>query len=200
MFRSGWRDTDDAALTSVGSAGMVCGMGVNSGFPVPPVGPVTYTRRDGDTVVVGMRFHRPKSSLEGVSSLAFDRSGLSGAPVLLAGVAVKRQIRKGPRSPSDDMPREIGGRPRAPRRRRASTAPPVEEPKPRRREEPAAVFTPASGKISQLTAGGAEFTILTIQRGRPPEPKVIGKGKDQKIVIGKRTLAFDGQKIVLGKP
>jgi hypothetical protein len=37
------------------------------------------------------------------------------------------------------------------------------------------------------------------QDGDRPEAKVIGEGDAARVVIGRRTLAFDGEKIVLGE-
>ncbi len=41
------------------------------------------------------------------------------------------------------------------------------------------------------------FVVMTIQRGQPPEVKVSGKGLDATVTVGRRTLRFDGEKIVL---
>jgi hypothetical protein len=53
----------------------------------------------------------------------------------------------------------------------------------------------ASATCTSLTAGGKPWAILTVQTGAAPAVKAEG---DQ-IVVGNRTLAFDGQKIVLGQ-
>ena len=51
---------------------------------------------------------------------------------------------------------------------------------------------------SDPTAGDF-FVVLTIQRGAPPPAKVEGAGLAAKVTVGKRTVAFDGQKIVFGE-
>jgi hypothetical protein len=48
--------------------------------------------------------------------------------------------------------------------------------------------------------GGDEFfVVVTLQRGDPPAVKVEGSGLGAKVTVGKRTVAFDGQKIILGE-
>jgi hypothetical protein len=46
---------------------------------------------------------------------------------------------------------------------------------------------------------GEFFVVLTIQRGDPPPVKVGGSGLGAEVTVGKRTVAFDGQKIILGE-
>jgi hypothetical protein len=49
-------------------------------------------------------------------------------------------------------------------------------------------------------AGGEEyFLVMTIQEGDGPEVKVDGKGLEAKAKVGGQTVAFDGEKIILGK-
>jgi hypothetical protein len=58
--------------------------------------------------------------------------------------------------------------------------------------------------LPAVFAGGADpnasafFVVVTIQRGAPPEVSVQGAGLDAKVTIGRRSLAFDGEKLVLG--
>ena len=47
--------------------------------------------------------------------------------------------------------------------------------------------------------GGDDFlVVMTLQRGAPPKVAVEGDGLGAKITVGKRTVRFDGQKIVFG--
>ncbi|MBM4019147.1 MAG: hypothetical protein FJ288_12610 [Planctomycetes bacterium] len=46
---------------------------------------------------------------------------------------------------------------------------------------------------------GDFFVVVTLQRGDPPPVKVEGAGLAAKVTVGRRTVAFDGQKIVLGE-
>ena len=45
--------------------------------------------------------------------------------------------------------------------------------------------------------GGDFFVVITIQRGPAPAVKVDGEGLSAKVTVGKQTVRFDGQKIVL---
>ncbi len=48
--------------------------------------------------------------------------------------------------------------------------------------------------------GGDEFfMVATVQRGEAPAVKVQGAGLGAKVTVGKRTVAFDGQRIILGE-
>jgi hypothetical protein len=49
------------------------------------------------------------------------------------------------------------------------------------------------------TTAGDFFVVLTIQRGDPPPAKVEGAGLAARITVGKRTVMFDGRKIVFGE-
>ncbi|MFP4105095.1 MAG: hypothetical protein ACLFVU_03300 [Phycisphaerae bacterium] len=48
------------------------------------------------------------------------------------------------------------------------------------------------------TGGDSYFTIITIQKDKAPEVKVTGKGLDAKVTVGKRTIEFDGKKVIFG--
>lgn len=69
------------------------------------------------------------------------------------------------------------------------------------------------GEVStELTRGGActaraikvpaareqRFLVITFQTGEHPEFKVEGKGLKAVVTVGKRTVRFDGTKVVLG--
>ena len=43
------------------------------------------------------------------------------------------------------------------------------------------------------------FVVVTIQRGEPPAVTVEGSGLNARVTIGKQTVSFDGEKIVLGE-
>ncbi len=63
------------------------------------------------------------------------------------------------------------------------------------------IVTPAGARLSggQVPAAKEYFVVFTIQRGSPPAVKVEGAALGAKVVIGGRTVAFDGRRIVLGK-
>ena len=47
--------------------------------------------------------------------------------------------------------------------------------------------------------GGDEFfVVVTIQKGDPPQVRVDGKGLGAKVTVGRRTVRFDGEKVVFG--
>jgi hypothetical protein len=52
----------------------------------------------------------------------------------------------------------------------------------------------ATANATSLTVGGITCHILTLQRGAAPTPRVDG----DKVAIGRQTISFDGQTIILG--
>jgi hypothetical protein len=46
---------------------------------------------------------------------------------------------------------------------------------------------------------GQFFVVVTIQKGAPPAVNVQGQGLDAKVTVGKRSIVFDGEKIILGQ-
>jgi len=44
---------------------------------------------------------------------------------------------------------------------------------------------------------GEFFVVVTVGRGDPPAVKTEGEGLKAKVTVGKRTIRFDGEKIVL---
>jgi hypothetical protein len=46
-------------------------------------------------------------------------------------------------------------------------------------------------------ADGGFFVVATIQPGDPPPVKVKGQGLQAAATVGKRTIRFDGEKVVL---
>lgn len=51
---------------------------------------------------------------------------------------------------------------------------------------------------TRARTGDAGFDILLIHRGPAPAVETIGEGKGQKLAVGRRTIAFDGQRLILG--
>ena len=54
----------------------------------------------------------------------------------------------------------------------------------------------ANTKTAVLKAGPEVFYVMTVQKGDPPSVRAAG----EKVVVGGRTIAFDGEKLVLGTP
>jgi hypothetical protein len=52
--------------------------------------------------------------------------------------------------------------------------------------------------VLSFTGGEFFLVVMTVQRDAPPGVQVHGAGPAAKAVVGKRTVAFDGQKVVLG--
>jgi hypothetical protein len=42
------------------------------------------------------------------------------------------------------------------------------------------------------------FAVMTVQEGAAPEVRASGEGRDAVVTVGRRTIRFDGTKIVLG--
>jgi hypothetical protein len=47
--------------------------------------------------------------------------------------------------------------------------------------------------------GDSCFLVLTLQQGAAPAPAITGAGLDAVVTVGRRTVRFDGEKIVLGE-
>jgi len=208
VFRSRWKDEDDIVITflfnsdpvhrsviGVPNGVMVWGLGLRTKFPGGwHIARTTYFHREDDgSGVVGVTHGGGQGVDRG--SFAVDFSGLSGAPALLAMVETAKK--RGERAESSEglTPQEkkelagILGR----MKKKAE--------KKRKQEEkkPGAPAGRPNTRLSQVVAGGYGFRIMTLQRGPAPEVKVVGGGDDQKVVIGKRTIWFDGEKIVFGR-
>jgi hypothetical protein len=56
------------------------------------------------------------------------------------------------------------------------------------------------GPIHRVRATGGDefFVVLTVQRGQVPDVEVKGAGLGATATVGRRTVRFDGEKIVLG--
>ena len=44
------------------------------------------------------------------------------------------------------------------------------------------------------------FVVITFQPTDPPQVKISGKGLDARVTVGRQTVRFDGEKIILGQP
>jgi hypothetical protein len=161
------------------------------------------------------------ATITGLRALAVDYSGLSGAPCLF--VVVDR-IRNAPNTrlwtwqawhydekhanKVSDLPNIAtdargftlarGGASLRGTFVAATDAPPVAT------ERPFMYIHPHSG-LKELPCPGVYakgqdfFVVVTIGRGDVPEVKVVGTGLDAVATVGKRTVRFDGEKIVFGE-
>jgi hypothetical protein len=68
-------------------------------------------------------------------------------------------------------------------------------------------ISPAAAQVSASTADAAVqaraegdfFVVITVQKGPAPRVNVSGEGLAGKVVVGGRTVSFDGAKIVLSE-
>ena len=186
VCRSGWRGEDDVALLFMGGATILSREEqlVGTSFPGAPGGKLVYHHREQDgTTVLTTEFDREDSA--GRSSLAMDLSRLSGAEILLVSVSDAKgkepAHREGPRL-SAEQRKELGKL--------------IERVKQPEREGPVVL---EHGKVVRVSAGGRHFSLMALRVYEPPTVTVVGDGGNQRIVVGKRTIAFDGQRIVLGR-
>ncbi len=68
---------------------------------------------------------------------------------------------------------------------------------------PSAARVSVDGSTVEGRASGdgatAFFVVMTVQRGGPPAVGVKGEGLDASVTVGRRTVRFDGDRIVLGR-
>jgi hypothetical protein len=127
-------------------------------------------------------------------SVAVDFSGLSGALALFVEVrGMKTRALGGPAAgPSDDTAgflarfKKAQGEPTRPEGGRAA---------------------PVGGSAGPLrlrqgdrkvTVGGLPVAMAFLHTGPCPEPEVVRDGNVERVAVGRRTIAFDGERIVLG--
>jgi hypothetical protein len=201
VFRSGWQGEGDIVVSLFGNA-VVIGLGVKTQFAggLPAgVRPFYFHKGEDKSFSVSARTAPAGTGEKSLSALAVDFSGLSGAPALLAGVTVTGEAAAGGaagQGAAATAPQpEVTDEQRAALRKifagssgGAAAA----------RPGTAAGADGASTRTVRLTAAGREFVLMTVQKGPAPAARVVGQGADQKVVVGRRTLAFDGEKIVLG--
>jgi hypothetical protein len=213
------------------------------------LGRLTYLRQEGETLVLSANLNEvyerrgrlryepyghgvrvnpaddapEPSGMTGMRALAFDFSGLSGAPALFATVD---RIDGGPedrrlwlfqppvtseRKASDMVTAEPGRFVLRPREdgpaMRGHFAHPAGVEVTTDPLEYSYVKTWGTGRgathtvrVDAMTAEGRDhfFFVATVAEGEHPEIRVEGKGLDAVVTVGRRTIRFDGEKIVLG--
>jgi hypothetical protein len=195
VFRSGWAGEDDVVVSMFGD-GVVSGMGLTGKFPIgiPATGDVTHFV-EGEarkTVSISAENKHGKAGTEGVFAVAADFTGLSGAPLLMVGAFVPEGAK-----PSAERP-AAGGASGAEAKELAALL--GEGRKPAKADTPPAA---AAGRPSistrQFQLSGWPIDLMTVQKGTAPDAKVVGAGPDQRLVVGKRAIAFDGKRFALGR-
>ena len=53
--------------------------------------------------------------------------------------------------------------------------------------------------LSMEVTGGRIAVVMALGRSKAPEISVSGSGPKAKVMVGRRTVLFDGQKLVLGE-
>jgi len=150
-----------------------------------------------------------KSGIAGLRAMAFDYSGKSGAPAMMV---LLDRINGGKKKVWQwHLPKEalanvkIDGNTFALHHGDASmkaTFIAPERVKLEAASELIRVRDPRHGFHGQVhrvkaTRGDNFFVVITFQRGEPPPVKVEGKGLDATVTVGKQSVRFDGQKIIL---
>jgi len=197
VFRDRWQDADDLIVVLSQNAGFSMGqgkrLGCGGGFPSSFVTTYAHEDQDGATVITaGPAKPDPNQTCK---SIAVDFSRLSGAVALIAEVALTGEPTgsggpgtEGMSAEEQEARRKLieSGR----RGRRDSVAPsrrPAQLP-------PGPWWCPTA-----VYLGGREYTVRTYQEGTEPEVSLIGEGKAARILVGRRTIASDDRKIILGK-
>ena len=130
----------------------------------------------------------PKPGLRMVRHVAVDLSGDCGSPVLMAivdrceGIAEPWRVSLPAKLAASEPGRFVCGDPAGPTLTGWIAAP-----------------TRARLSGGALPAAGEYFLVMTLQPGSPPAGKVEGEGLAATVAVGGRTVAFDGQRIVLGR-
>ena len=130
----------------------------------------------------------PRTGVKMLRHIAVDLSGACGSPLLVAVVDRCEGLSGAWRLPLSAKPTDVGpGRFVVAGGAGASLA--------------GWVIAPAGARLSgsQLPAAEEYFVVMTIQQGAASAARVDGAGLGAKVTIGGRTVAFDGQRIVLGK-
>lgn len=198
VIRGGWTGTDDDFVLTMrgGDVRLVAKSETSKskgksqpwaslGFAAPPCEKVIDRKTYGEdgTEVTGMEFDRLGVRTKG--SLAIDFSGLSGAKVLLVSV-------------TDD--------------KTAATAEAGEGVSEKDKAELAALLGMTEDKgrkpeielahkgVARIKAGGWEFSVVGLSPGWATKAALTGeKPEQQRIVIGKRAIRYDGRMILLEK-
>ncbi|MFP4105096.1 MAG: hypothetical protein ACLFVU_03305 [Phycisphaerae bacterium] len=166
------------------------------------LGKVTYAKfeKDGSGVLAAdmshVHNHRSKLDVAAERHFAVDYSGLSGSPGLWVVMDVVKDA-KGTKTWRMHTPAKS---------RISGTAFTLTGEPETRGATLTGRFVPTDG-LEVTGAGGVTattdadtavfFTVMTLQRDKAPEIKITGKGTDATITVGKRTIRFDGEKLVM---
>ncbi len=194
VFRTAWEGEDDIVVTSQRGNLKVLGKGLpgQADFHTP-LGPHTCFREADGAAVMCTRTH----------SLAFDYSGASGVPALFVLVEVDRRetdVRHETEGLTKEEATEVSEfvrrlREKMQKQREKDAAPP-----PAGRWEGVALKGPRGAKTGEARVGRHTLRLLLLTRSEDlPAVRLDGEGDDAKLVVGRRTLWCDGEKLCLGR-
>lgn len=85
----------------------------------------------------------------------------------------------------------------------AEAPPAIPGPRPpwmnRPRRPPAVPTGKPSAQTTKLPLAAGSISVMTVQKGPPPQVKPAGQGPDRKVTVGRRTISFDGRKIIFAE-
>ena len=207
VFRSRWRDEDDVVAAAKNGMAQVMGMGLGLKGKGAPVGSsdtltsdVTFALTGASVPDTGMDVHDGGACCvvyAGPTAFVADMTGTAGAPFVLVEIGGIAYRHKGPGAAgagglAGKLASKFGDKPV-----RQKRAPPLGS---RWREGDARALTGRAYLASRERALGAcVCRVLSIQRGPLPRLDVRGEGPDRALVVGRRTIAVRGEKVVIGK-
>lgn len=196
-FRDKWEGPGDVVLSVGFPKARYFALGTNgfwsSGWPLETEAEITENYDDRSSVIA---MERGREAVEGFTienrSIAADFSGLSGAPALFAEVNHTRNMSEGAgRSP-------LAGDPGASAFVKMLQNTTGREPA-KARVRPGVPPDRFNRITKRIKLGDYTLSVTTLQLGPGPSVERIGEGNKAMALVGKRTLTFDGKKIVLGK-
>jgi hypothetical protein len=207
IVRSAWNGSNDIVCFMSGGV-TVRAPGVDTSFPGMSA-TTTYFKDEPGTRICLASSQR--------AAMAFDFTGTCGAPALLVRVG-RRQPQTLPEgmSPEDaaklfKVPPPTAGKIIEGGQEGTGDAPAVKPSKPSKPsktdEPPDAADAPAdvvgdkliphNARRTNVDFGTLIYAVLTVQPGDAPQISAEGEGNDGRLKVGKRTVRFDGEKLVL---
>ncbi len=149
-----------------------------------------------------------ESGITGLRAMAFDYSGLSGAPAMVVMVdkieGGGKKVWTWQKHGQETAVHDHGFTLRHPDASMHATFIAPRQLKVEHGAEALEIGTARKGfhgtvNRVKVTGGDSFFVVLTFQKGEAPEVKVEGTGLGATVHIGRRTVRFDGQRIILGQ-
>jgi hypothetical protein len=193
-FRSRWKNEADVVISCRYTAGKIYCLGMSPKLPTPRAGEVTHARWGDATAVASMRYAH--WGVEGTSCLAADHSGLSNADVLLVTLQAEKPVDDpNGRKVDDDFQRKA-----LQKLLNKAKAKPRDEGKPVIRQFELDKGRQGTARRAEVSSGPLKINLLTVMRkGEHPAISAAGEGNEVVVTIGKRTIRYQGGRIVLGR-